>query len=79
MKKNQVLSENFQFLEVKLSIYLNRRVFVMTYMCVCDFMCGVCSFIWCLGRAVFRNCGIYWVSSLHSIHSLQMSKLILCE
>ena len=23
------LSENFQFLEVKLSIYLNRRVFVM--------------------------------------------------
>ena len=25
------LSENFQFLEVKLSIYLNRRVFVMIY------------------------------------------------
>ena len=24
-----VLSENFQFLEVKFSIYLNRRVFVM--------------------------------------------------
>ena len=24
------LSENFQFLEVKFSIYLNRRVFVMT-------------------------------------------------
>ena len=24
------LSENFQFLEVKLSIYLNRRVFVMS-------------------------------------------------
>ena len=25
------LSENFQFLEVKFSIYLNRRVFVMFY------------------------------------------------
>ena len=25
------LSENFLFLEVKLSIYLNRRVFVMQY------------------------------------------------
>ena len=24
------LSENFQFLEVKFSVYLNRRVFVMT-------------------------------------------------
>ena len=31
MKKYQrFLSENFQFLEVKFSIYLNRRVFVMT-------------------------------------------------
>ena len=31
MKNNRVffLSENFQFLEVKFSIYLNRRVFVM--------------------------------------------------
>ena len=25
----QILSENFQFLEVKFSIYLNRRVFIM--------------------------------------------------
>ena len=31
MKNIRVLSENFQFLEVKCSIYLNRRVFVMTY------------------------------------------------
>ena len=31
MKKYQrFLSENFQFLEVKLSIYLNRHVFVMS-------------------------------------------------
>ena len=30
MKKYQIfLSENFQFLEVKFSIYMNRRVFVM--------------------------------------------------
>ena len=30
MKKYQIfLSENFMFLEVKFSIYLNRRVFVM--------------------------------------------------
>ena len=30
MKKYQsFLSENFQFLEVKFSIYLNRRVFIM--------------------------------------------------
>ena len=29
MKNISVLSENFQFLEVKCSIYLNRRVFVM--------------------------------------------------
>ena len=35
MKKYQsfVLSENFQFLDVKFSIYLNRRVFVMMYRC----------------------------------------------
>ena len=31
MKKiSEFLSENVQFLEVKFSIYLNRRVFVMT-------------------------------------------------
>ena len=29
MKISEFLSENFQFLEVKFSIYLNRRVFVM--------------------------------------------------
>ena len=30
------LSENFQFLEVKFSIYLNRHVFVMNSSCVDD-------------------------------------------
>ena len=31
-KKNETFfSENFQFLEVKFSVYLNRHVFVMTY------------------------------------------------
>ena len=30
-KISDFLSENFQFLVVKVSIYLNRRVFVMSY------------------------------------------------
>ena len=34
MKISVFLSENFQFLEVKFSIYLYRRVFVM-----CSFFC----------------------------------------
>ena len=34
MKNPFFLSENFQFLEVKFSIYLNRRVFVMRLRCV---------------------------------------------
>ena len=29
MKKSEFLSENFQFLVVKFSMYLNRRVFIM--------------------------------------------------
>ena len=29
MKISEFLSENFQFLEVKFSIYLNRHVFIM--------------------------------------------------
>ena len=53
MKNTRIfLSENFQFLEVKFSIYFNRRVFVMWLfqdgssvvvlcMCVCGFICGV--------------------------------------
>ena len=31
MKNRVFLSENFQFLMVKFSIYLNRRVFVMSF------------------------------------------------
>ena len=32
MEKNQsFLSEKFQFLEIKFSIYMNRRVFVMNF------------------------------------------------
>ena len=57
--------ENFRFLVVKFSVYLNRRVFVMSY-----FLCASAglymafvlslfdpclSFLWCLGRAVLRN------------------------
>ena len=36
MKKYQFLSENFQFLEVKFSIYLNRRVFIMVWLTCAD-------------------------------------------
>ena len=36
MKNIRVLSENFQFLEVKFSIYLNRHVYVMDH----DFCCA---------------------------------------
>ena len=34
-KRSELLSENFQFLVVKFSIYLNRRVFIMPrrYLC----------------------------------------------
>ena len=31
MKNIRILTENYQFLVVKFSIYLNRRVFVMVY------------------------------------------------
>ena len=37
-KYQNFLSENFHFLVVKLSVYLNRHVFVMNSEC-CDFMC----------------------------------------
>ena len=33
-KYQSYLSENFQFLEVNFSIYLNRRVFVMRHFCI---------------------------------------------
>ena len=36
MKISQFLSENFQLLEVKFSIYLNRRVFVMNMEAISD-------------------------------------------
>ena len=41
MKNTSFLSENFQFLEVKFCIYLNRCVFVMVYnllVIVCNFL-----------------------------------------
>ena len=50
------LSENFQFLEVKFSIYLNKHVFVMLfvlsiyvytliYIYMCMFHCSFCGFV----------------------------------
>ena len=44
------LSENFQFLEVKFSIYLSRLVFVMSS-----------NLIGCLGRDVFCDFGHTWL------------------
>ena len=37
-KYQNYLSDNFHFLVVKFSVYLNRHVFVMNSEC-CDFMC----------------------------------------
>ena len=34
-------SENFHFLVVKFSIYLNRRVFIMDKFCTIFFVCGI--------------------------------------
>ena len=42
-KYQSFLSENFQFLEVKFSIYLNRRVFVMMATAVMKLLLPVCS------------------------------------
>ena len=37
------LSENFQFLEVKFSLYLNRRIFVMKFLLAVIFLLsGIC-------------------------------------
>ena len=47
-----LLSENFQFLEVKFSIYLNRRVFVMIcfeYVCCYKALLDVRCFLTCAG------------------------------
>ena len=44
----------FSLLEVKFSIYLNRRAFVMCHVFFSE----------CLGRAVLRDCDISWVSLL---------------
>ena len=33
-KKSSFLSENFPFLVVKFSVYLNRRVFIMVFCCL---------------------------------------------
>ena len=41
-KYQSFLSENFQFLEMKFSIYLNRRVFVMFQKIVFDISCMNC-------------------------------------
>ena len=50
MKKYQIfLSENFQFLVVKFSIYLNRHVFIMGRIV----FLGTLSYLWELAGTVF--------------------------
>ena len=55
----------FSFLEVKFSIYLNRRVSVMNFassavillcLCVGGFICGVCFFIIFFSSFLFIRC-----------------------
>ena len=52
MKTYQVffLSENFQFLEVKFSIYLNRRVFIIMSIVIVTHQ-----LFQCLGKVVIRG------------------------
>ena len=72
MKKSDFLCENFQFLVVKFSIYLNRRVFVMwtssvLRIClhilrdsrICTFQVVGLGYVYtCYGCHVFYNCCI---------------------
>ena len=43
MKNRVILSENFQFLEVKFSVYLNRHVFVRFFLFVHEICCNISS------------------------------------
>ena len=51
MKNIRFLSENFQFLEVKLSIYLNMRVFVMNH--------PKFAFTFILEKCVYQKIGLH--------------------
>ena len=70
LKISDILSENFYFLVVKFSVYLNRHVFVIASKSVVSYVAFVLSlfvphlsFFWCLGKTVLRDCGIYWTLS----------------
>ena len=71
-KISEFLSENFQFLEVKFSIYLNRHVFVMSIFFVCASVVPLVAsvlflfvpypaFLWCPWKAMYLDCGISWL------------------
>ena len=52
---------------VKVSIYLNRRVFIMTsslFVLSCHYLFLISLSFGASGRAVLRDCGISWVSLL---------------
>ena len=58
-KKLDFLSENFQFLVVKFSVYLNRRVFVMTVVYHCLFRRVVVE----LNKMIIKNARMPYASS----------------
>ena len=65
MKKYQsFLSETFQFSEVKFSVYLNRRVFVMNNSCLCAFR-----FIWSKGRQNMNRRVLFTCGTIKYIYS----------
>ena len=53
---SEILSVKFQFLVVRFSIYLNRRVFVLLFF--------ISSFVAWAGKAVLHDCDISWLYSL---------------
>ena len=74
-KYQNFLSENFQFLVVKISVYLDRLIFVM-FACVMvvsyvafvlSLFVPYLSFLW---KAVLCDRGLSWVSSLLFLNAL---------
>ena len=73
MKKYQgFLSENFQFLEVKFSIYLKRRVFVMISFSFGKRDLVLLGFVFCCARAIrhvfFLHSFSFWFHLLCSVN-----------
>ena len=62
---------------MKFSVYLYRLVFVMVGVFICDVLSlFVPHFLlfWCIGTAVFRDCGVSWVFLLIYFNVIYFSK-----